>query len=121
MENTTTLEYISMIVLFPVIPVQVIVLVIEFFVFIVYRLFSKDKIRFSFKDEATPEEEKWILVIMRSRSLLSFLIAYGFDKALGVIIAVPFVVCSVLLYANWRLACRIYTLHKYGTEKRGIF
>ncbi len=121
MENSTFFEYISFIVLFAIIPLQIFVLFVELLVFFLYKLFSPDKmITYRESAELTSKDIKSVKMVTYFVTFLSVFSAYSLYKYQSFLIAVPFVVSGVILYANWKLACRIYILHKHGTEKGGV-
>ncbi len=116
MENATFLEFISIIVLIPIIPLQIAILIIELLVYSMYRLFSPDKIiTYEVPSEISSKDARALKIGTSLLAVLSICTTLSIYKSY--LIAVPFLVSAFILYANWKLARRIYTLYKYGTEK----
>lgn len=119
MENSTFFEYVSFIVLFPIIPLLILILLVELLVFFIYRLLSPDKIiTYEVPSEISSKDARALKIGTSLLTVLSICTALSIYQSY--LIAVPFMVSGIILYANWKLARRIYTLHKYGTEKGGV-
>ncbi len=118
MENTTFLELVSFIVLFVIIPLQIIVAIVELLVYFIFRLLSPDKIiTYEVPSEISSKDARVLKIGTSLLFALSICTALSIYKSY--LIAVPFLVSGIILYANWRLAYRIYILYKYSTEKVG--
>lgn len=119
MENTAFFEYGSMVILFPIILLQVVILIAELFIFFLYKLFSPDKIiTYGKPAPPTKKEIRSVKMVTYFVTFISIFSAYSLYEYQSFLFVVPYVVSGVILYANWKLARRIYTLYKYGTEKK---